>query len=65
VDSFKKIGAIAMFVQTVNNVPPGTDPAVAAQTIGGITASKNVAYVGEGTDCVIAMAWDHIFTVIT
>ena len=32
-----------MFVLTVNTIPPGTDPVLAAQTIGGIAVSKNLA----------------------
>lgn len=31
-----------MFVQTVNDVKPGTDPLKAAQTIGGLPVSKNI-----------------------
>ncbi|MCP4307140.1 MAG: hypothetical protein GY788_20160 [bacterium] len=31
-----------MFVQTANDVPPGTDPLEAAKTIGGLPVSKNI-----------------------
>ena len=52
---------VALFVQTVNNVPPGTDPAKAAQVIGGITASNNIA---DLAGCVVVMLLDHVFDVI-
>ena len=52
---------IALFVQTVNDVPVGTDPAVAARTIGGITASNNVA---DLSGCEVVMLLDHVFDVI-
>lgn len=53
--------AAVLNVQTANNVPPGTDPVVAAQTIGGLTASANTAHL---VGCVVVMALDHLFDVI-
>jgi len=52
---------IVLFVQNVNNVPIGTDPIVAARTIGGITVSSNIEDIGN---CTLVMALDHIFDVI-
>jgi hypothetical protein len=53
--------AVVLTVQTVDNSPAGTDPIVAAQTIGGLTASANVAEVAT---CVIVLLLDHAFDVI-
>ncbi len=52
---------VSLFVQTVNNVPTGTEPAVAARTIGGITASDNIADMAA---CGVVMLLDHVFDVI-
>lgn len=52
---------IALFVQTVNNVPVSVDPAVAAGTIGGVTVSNNIEDSGA---CGVVMLLDHIFDVI-
>lgn len=52
---------IVLSVQTVDNSPRGTEPVVAAQTIGGITASRNVADLGI---CLIVLLLDHAFDVI-
>jgi hypothetical protein len=53
--------AVILAVQTANNVPPGTDPATAAQTIGGLPVSANVAHLGG---CILVMSLDHLFDVI-
>jgi hypothetical protein len=53
---------IALFVQTVNNLPPGTDPVQAAQTIGGIAVSDNIE---ECEPCKIVMMTDCVFEVIS
>ncbi|KAF5427247.1 MAG: hypothetical protein C5S41_01705 [Candidatus Methanomarinus sp.] len=52
---------VSLFVQTVNNVPTGTEPAIAARTIGGITASDNIADMAV---CGVIMLLDHVFDVI-
>jgi len=58
---------ILLSVQSVNNAPPGTDPIIAAQNIGGITMSDSIAAFGGIANpggCVAVMALDHIFDVI-
>jgi hypothetical protein len=51
-----------LFVQTMNTVPAGTDPVVAAQTIGGLASSSNLVSAGprdsftHGSYCAIAAA---------
>ena len=52
---------VSAWVQTVNNVPPGTDPAAAAQTIGGLTASHDMQTVAA---CLTVMLLDHAFDVL-
>jgi len=52
---------MSLFVQTVNNVPVGVDPVVAAGTIGGITVSNNIKNFGP---CGVVMLLDHVFDVI-
>jgi hypothetical protein len=52
---------IVLFVQTVDNTDARTDPTVAARTLGGITASANVAQLAG---CVTVMLLDHAFDVI-
>ncbi|MCZ7663198.1 MAG: hypothetical protein M5U22_09865 [Thermoleophilia bacterium] len=52
---------VVLFVQTVDNLPPGTDPVVAARTMGGVTASANVA---DLAGCTCVMLLDHVFDVI-
>jgi hypothetical protein len=54
-----------LYVQTVNNVPPGTDPALAAQTIGGLPASQNLtSQPTAGGGCAFCMVLDYSFHVI-
>ena len=38
-----------LFAQTINNVPLGMDPEIAAQTIGGMPVTSNFEYVGQGS----------------
>lgn len=52
---------VVLFVQTVDNLPPGVDPLKAAETIGGITVSANVADL-DGCTCVLLT--DHVFDVV-
>lgn len=54
-----------LYVQTVNNVAPGTDPAVAAQTIGGLAAAQNLTtQPGTSGGCALCLVLDHCFHVI-
>jgi hypothetical protein len=54
-----------LYVQTVNNVPPGTDPALAAQTIGGLAAGQNLTtQPSPSGGCAFCMVVDHTFHVI-
>ena len=43
------------------NVPTGTEPTIAARTIGGINASDNIA---DLVFCGVVMLLDHVFDVI-
>ena len=52
---------VMLFAQTVNNAPPGSDPIAAAQNIGGMTATANVADVAV---CTVVLLLDHVFDVI-
>lgn len=52
---------VSAWVQTVNNVPPGTDPFIAAQTIGGLTASHDIQTLAT---CLTVMLLDHAFDVL-
>ena len=52
---------VVLFVQTVDNSPPGTKPEVAAQRLGGITTSANI---GSAAICTGVMILDHVFDVI-
>lgn len=58
-----------LFAQTRNNVPPRTDPLVAAETIGGLVVTDNYMSVGEsynityGTSCVLDTVPDGQFVV--
>jgi hypothetical protein len=38
-----------VFAQTINDVAAGTNPELAAQTIGGLPVTRNFEYVGEGS----------------
>ncbi len=54
-----------LYVQTVNNVPPGTDPAIAAQTIGGLAAAQNLTtQPSVSGGCAFCMVVDDTFHVI-
>jgi hypothetical protein len=55
-----------LYVQTVNNVAPGTDPTEAAQTIGGLPTAQNLQAQSAISEpgCALLMALDHIFHVI-
>lgn len=52
---------ITLDVQTVDNSRRDADPVTAAQTLGGITASQNVADLGG---CLLVLLLDHVFDVI-
>lgn len=52
---------VSAWVQTVNNVPPGTDPFTAARTIGGLTASHDMQTLAT---CLTVMLLDHAFDVL-
>jgi hypothetical protein len=52
---------IVLLVQTVDPNPVGTDPALAARDLGGITASANM---GSAVGCAVVMLLDHVFNVI-
>jgi hypothetical protein len=52
---------VSAWVQTVNNIPPGTDPIVAARTVGGLTASHDMQTLA---DCLTVMLLDHVFDVL-
>lgn len=54
-----------LYVQTVNDVAPGTDAAQAAQTIGGLPAGQNLTtQTTAAGDCAFCMVLDHTFHVI-
>jgi hypothetical protein len=54
-----------LYVQTVNNVAPGMDPALAAQTIGGLAAGQNLTTQPSASGgCAFCMVVDHTFHVI-
>ncbi len=53
-----------LYVQTVNNVAPGTDAALAAQTIGGLAAGQNLTTQPSASGgCAFCMVVDHTFHV--
>lgn len=52
---------VTLFVQTVNNLPVSTEPAVSAQTVGGIVVSDNIVDLPE---CTCSLLLDHIFEVV-
>ena len=54
-----------LYVQTVNDVAPGTDAAVAAQTIGGLAAGQNLTTQPSASGgCAFCMVIDHTFHVV-
>lgn len=52
---------VMLSVHTVDNSPPGTDPIVAAQNLGGIPVAANTAQLAT---CITVMLLDHVFDVI-